>query len=67
MFTYMVGSSSGVGFSELREGDYFKWHQFHVKDWGAQDFEGHGPVTLNNRTGRAVPITWILLGIQSMV
>ena len=67
MFTSTVASTLGVDFSELGEGDEFTWHQFHAKDWGEQDFEGHGPVVLRNNTGCAVPLTWLLLDSQSSV
>ena len=67
MFTSSVEVPSGTNFSELGEDDEFIWHHFHVKGWGAQDFEGHAPVVMHNATGRVVPLTWILLEIQSTV
>ena len=30
-------------------------------------FEGHAPVSMHNATGRAVPLTWVLLDSQSTV
>ena len=42
-------------------------HQFHVKDWGAQDFEYHRPENLHNSTSCAVPLRWILLNSQLTV
>ena len=54
-------------FVELGDSDEFTWHQFHVEVWGAQDFEGHTPVTMHNNTGRAVTLTWLLLDSQSTV
>ena len=65
MFTSLVDSISGGDFSDLGEGEKFTWHQFHVECWGALDFEVHAPVTMYNNTGCAVPLTWILLNIQS--
>ena len=67
MFTSFVDVQSGLDFSELLEDDEFTWHQFHVEGWGARDFEGHAPAAMHNATGRAVPLTWILLDSQSMV
>ena len=61
MFTPSGGVPSGTDSSELGENGEFTWHQFHVKGWGAQDFEGHAPVAMHNATGRAVPLTWLLL------
>ena len=58
---------SGKYFSELGEDDKFMWHQFHVKGWGAHDFEWHAPVVMHNATGRAVLLTWLLLDSQSTV
>ena len=58
---------SGIAFSELGEKDEFNWHQFHVKGWGARDFEGQSPVAMNKSTGRAVPLTWLLIDIQLTV
>ena len=67
MFTSLVDVPSGTDFSELGEDDEFTWHQFHVEVWGAQDFEGHAPVSMHNATRGAVPLTWILFDSQSMV
>ena len=64
MFTSSVDSTSGGDFSDLGEGENFTWHQFHVEGWVEQDFEGHAPVTMQNYTGRAVTLTWILLNSQ---
>ena len=41
-----AGSALGADFSKLGKGDYFMWHQFHAEDWGAHDFDVHGPVYL---------------------
>ena len=57
MFTSSVDVQSGMDFSELGEDDEFTRHQFHVKGWGARDFEGHASVVVHNGTGRAVPPT----------
>ena len=57
---------SRIDFSELVEDDEFTWHQFHAKVWGARDFERHAQMAMHNATGRSVPLTWILLGSQSM-
>ena len=57
----------GVYFSELGECNKFTWHQFHVDGWGERKFEGHAPGTIHNNTGRAVPLTWLLLDIQPTV
>ena len=38
-----------------------------VAVWGARYFEGHMPVALHNSTVLEVPLTWILLDIQSTV
>ena len=62
MFTSSVDIPSGTDFSELGEDKKFTWHQFHVKGWGAQDFEGHAPMAMHNATGRAVPLTWLVDG-----
>ena len=62
-----MGVPSGTDFSEMGEDDELTWHQFHVKGWGAQYFEGHAPVAMHNATGRAVPLTWLLLDSQSTV
>ena len=51
MFTTSGDVPSGIDFSKLGEYDKFMWRQFHVKDWGAQDFEGHAPVAMHNATG----------------
>ena len=67
MFVSSEDSTLGADFRELGEGDEFTWQQFHVKELGAQEFEGHTPVTLHNSTGRAVPLTWLLLGSQGTV
>ena len=67
MFTSSVDIPSGTDFIKMGEDDEFTWHQFHVKGWGAQKFEGHLPVAMHNTTGRAVPLTWLLLGSQSKV
>ena len=67
MFTYTVGFTPGENFSELGEGGEFMWHHFHVKDRGVQDFEGRRTVALQNSTGCAVPLTWLLLDSQSTV
>ena len=67
MFTPSVDVPSGTDFSEFREDDKFTWHKFHIKGWGAQDFEGHAPMAIHNATGRAVPLTWLLLNIQYTV
>ena len=67
MFTPSVDVQSGIYFSELGEDDTFTWHQFHVKGWGARDFEGHAPMAMHNDTGRAVTLTWLLLDSQLTV
>ena len=67
MFTSLVYVQSVIELSELVENKEFTWHQFHFEGWGAQDFEGHAPVAVHNATGRAVPLTWFLLKIQSTV
>ena len=41
MFTSLVDVQSEIDFSDLGEDKEFTWNQFHVKGWGAQDFEGH--------------------------
>ena len=61
MLTSSMDVPSGTDFSELGEDDESTWHQFHIKGWGAQDFEGHAPVSMHNSNGRAVPLTWLLL------
>ena len=67
MFTSSGDVPSGIDFSDLGEEDKFTWSQFHIKGWGARDFEGHAPVAMHNATGRAVPLTWLLLDSQSTV
>ena len=67
MFTLSGEEQIGTGFSELGEDDKFTWHQFHVEGWGAQDFEEHTTVVMNNYTGQAVPLPWLLLDSQSTV
>ena len=64
MFTSSVDVPSGKDFSEIGEDDTCKWHQFYVKVWGAQDFEGDAPMAMQNATRRAVPLIWILLDSQ---
>ena len=65
MFTSSGDEPLGKDFSELGEDGKFTWHKFHVEGWGAQDFEGHTMVVMHNDTGRAVPLTWILLDRKS--
>ena len=65
MFTPSVDVLSGTDFSELGEDNEFTWHQFHVKGWVAQDFEGQAPMAVHNATGCAVPLTWLLFDSQS--
>ena len=67
MVTSSVDVQSVIDFSEMGEDDEFTWHQFHVEGWGAQDFEANAPVAMHNVTGRAVPLTCLLLYSQSMV
>ena len=67
IFTSSVEVLSGTDISELGEDNKFTWHQFHVKGWGAQDFDGHAPVAIHNITGRVVPLTWLLLNSQLTV
>ena len=67
MFTLLLDHTSRTDFSDLGEGKKFTWHQFHVKVWGAQNFEGHTPVAMHNTTGYALPLTWIPLDSQSTV
>ena len=67
MFTSLWDLPSGTDFSELGEDNNFTWHPFHVEGWGERYFEGHAPVAMHNATGRAVPLTWLLLNIQSTV
>ena len=57
----------GKDFSELGENKEFTWHQFHVKDWGSRDFEGHTTVVMHNGTGLVLPLIWIRLDSQLMV
>ena len=65
---HVIGDEpSGTDFSEMGGDNVFTWHQFHVKGWGARYFEGHAPVVMHNNTGRKVPLTWLLLDIQSTV
>ena len=61
MFTSSIDSTSGGDFSNMGEGNKVTWNQLHIKFWGAQYLEGHAPVTMQNNTGRAVPLTWLLL------
>ena len=65
MFTSSGEEPLGTDFSELREDNKFTWHQFYVEGWRARDFEGHATVVMHNDTRRAVPLTWLLLDIQS--
>ena len=67
MSTSLVDVPSGTDFSELGEDNEFTWNQFYIKGWVARDFEGHVPMPMHNATGRAVPLTWILLDSQSTV
>ena len=67
IFTPSLDSTSGVYCREMGECNKFTWHQFHVEGWGAREFEGHAPGTIHNKTGRAVPLTWLLLDIQPTV
>ena len=67
MFKSSGDEQLGTYFSELGENDEFTWHQSHVEGWGARDFEGHTTVVMHNDTGRAVPLTWLLLDSQSTV
>ena len=67
MFKSSVDVPSGTDSSDLGEDDEFIWHQFHVKGWGAQDFEGHTPVAMHNATGQELPLTWLLLDSQLTV
>ena len=67
MFTSLVDVQSGINFSDLGEDEELTCHQFHVEGWGAQYFEGHTPVAMNNATGRVVPLTWIFLDTHSTV
>ena len=67
MFMSLGDKPVGTDFSELGEDNKFTWHQFHVNGWGAREFEGHAPVVMHNDTGRAVPLTWLLLDIQLTV
>ena len=67
MFTSSVGVQSVIDFSDLGKHDKFTLHKLHVEGWGARDFEGHAPVAMHNTTGWTVPLTCILLNIQSTV
>ena len=67
MFTPLVDHTSGRDFSELGKFDKLTWNQFHIENWGARDFEGHALLTMHNKTGREVPLTWILLNRKSTV
>ena len=67
MFTSTAGFISGEEFSNIGEGDEFMWHQFQNKDWGVQDFEGHGKVDLHNSTGQATTLIWLFLDSQLTV
>ena len=67
MFRSSVDVLSGTDFSELEEDDKLTRHQFHVKGWGAQYFEGNAPMAMHNATGKAVPLTWIPLDSQLTV
>ena len=67
MFTSSVDQTLGADFSEMGEGNDFTWYQLHVKGWVAQDFLVHATVNMHNNTGRAVPLTWILLDSQLTV
>ena len=65
MFMSSVDVPSGTDFSEMGEDDDFTWYQSHFEGWGAQDFEGHATMVMHNATGRAVPLTWLLLESHS--
>ena len=67
MFTSSVDEPPGTDFSEMGEDDKFTWNKFHLEGWGAREFERHAPVAMHNATGRAVPLTWLLLNSQSTV
>ena len=67
MFTYTPSSTPGADFSKIGKGEKFSWHQFHTAVWGARNFEGHVLVALHNSTGQAVPLTWLLLDVQTTV
>ena len=67
MFTSSVDIPSGTDFIKMGEDDEFTWHQFHVKGWGAQEFEGHLPVAMHNTTGSSVTLIWFLLDSQLTV
>ena len=67
MFTSSGDVPSGTEFSEMGEDNEFKLHQLYIKSWGAQDSEGHALVAMQNATGRAVSLTWLLLDSQSTV
>ena len=51
MFATSGEEQLGTDFSELGEDDNFTWHQFHVKGWGAREFEGPATVVMHNDTG----------------
>ena len=67
MFTSSMEVLSWTDFSELGKDGEFTWHQFHVKEWGVRDFEGHTPVAMQNATGQPVTLKWLLLDSQSTV
>ena len=67
MLTSLVDVPSGTDFSELGEDKKFTWTQFHVKGWGARDFERHAMVDIHNAPWWAVPLTWLLFYSQSTV
>ena len=67
MFTSSGEEPLGKDFSKLGEDDEFILHQFHFKGWGARAFERHATVVMHNGTGRAVPLTCLLLNSQSTV
>ena len=67
MFMSSGDEPLGTDFGELGENNDFTWNKFHVEGWGARYFEGHAPVVMHNTTGRAVPLTWLLLDRKLMV
>ena len=67
MFTSLMDVPSGTDFSELGEDNEFTWNQFYVKVWGARDFELHTPMAMQNATGLAVPLTFLLIDSQLLV
>ena len=67
IFISSVDVQSEIEYSEMGEDKTFIWHQFHVKGLGSREFEVHAPVATHNASGRAVPLTWILLDSQSTV